>query len=153
MQLRRLLLPLVAAVTAMGQTSTTPTTRSSSLPPVGLASSETAQVSVVNLANASSSGTAASCTGSISFVNAAGATVGAASTFTVTSGQTFSKPLPYSTTAASGRTVVRGVVSLTIPATSAPPCSLSIVLETFDTATGVTHVYQPSGSIEGGHRR
>ena len=152
MQFRRLLLPLVAAVTAMGQT-TTPTTRSASLPPVGLASSETAQISVVNTASASSSGTAASCAGSISFVNAAGTAIGTASAFTVTSGQTFSKPLPYSTTAASGRTIVRGVVSLTIPATSAPPCSLSIVLETFDTATGATHVYQPSGSIEGGHRR
>lgn len=152
MQFRRLLLPLVAVVTAMGQT-TTPTTRSSTLPPVGLASSETAQVTVVNTASASSGGTAASCTGSISFVNAAGTTVGTASTFTVTSGQAFSKPLPYVTTAASGRTVVRGVVSLMIPATSAPPCSLAIVLETFETTTGVTHVYQPSGSIEGGHRR
>ena len=42
MQLRRLFLPLVAALAAMGQTTTT-ATRSTSLPPVGLASSETAQ--------------------------------------------------------------------------------------------------------------
>src|SRR5690242_17614359 len=109
MHLKRLVLPLVAAAAAMGQTSAT-TTRSTSLPPIGLAASETAQVSVVNLATATSGGTAASCTGSISFVNASGATIGTASSFTVTSGQTFSKALPYSTTAASGRTVVRGVV-------------------------------------------
>ena len=41
--------------------------------PIGLASSETAQINVVNTAAASSSGTAASCTGSVSFVNASGA--------------------------------------------------------------------------------
>ena len=143
MQLRRLLLPLVAAVAAMGQTTTsTTTTRTSTLPPIGLASSETAQINVVNLATATTGGTAASCTGSISFVNAAGTTLGTASSFTVTSGQTFSKPLPYATTAASGRTVVRGVVTLTsTTGSSAAPCSLAVTLETFDTATGATHAY------------
>jgi hypothetical protein len=57
----------------------------------------------------------------------------------MTSGQTFSARLPYANTAASGRTVVRGVVSLT-PAPGTP-CALATTLETFDTSTGVTHVF------------
>jgi hypothetical protein len=120
-------------------TSSTTTTRSSSLPAIGLASSETAQINVTNLAGASARGTAASCTGSISFLNASGTTIGTATPFTVTSGQTFSAKLPYATTAASGRTVVRGVVSLTT--TSGTPCALTTTLETYDTTTGVTHIF------------
>jgi hypothetical protein len=148
-----LLLPLLAAAAAMAQTTTTTTTRSSTLPPVGLASSETAQVNVVNLAANSASGTAASCAGSISFVNASGATIGSATSFTVTAGQTFSKSLPYSTTAASGRTVVRGVVSLTTTSGSNAPCSLAITMETFDTSTGVTHVYHAGDAAFTGRGR
>jgi hypothetical protein len=147
------LLPLLAAVAATGQTTTTTTTRTSALPPVGLASSETAQVNVVNHAANSTSGTAASCAGSISFVNAAGTTIGSPSSFTVTAGQTFSKALPYSTTAASGRTVVRGVVSLTTTSGSNAPCSLEITMETFDTTTGVTHVYFVGDSAFSGRGR
>jgi hypothetical protein len=81
--------------------------------PTGLAISETAQINVANVARASSSGTAASCTGTISFLDASGNTIGTATSFTVTSGQIVFASLPYSSTGASGRTVIRGLVQLT----------------------------------------
>jgi len=62
---------------------------------VGLGSTETAQVAVVNLANAPSSGPAASCTGSIAFFNAAGTAIGTATTFTLGTGQVASARLPF----------------------------------------------------------
>src|SRR5579859_6071398 len=98
------------AAAAMAQTTTTSSTstRQSTSAPIGLGSTETAQVNVVNTATASSSGTAASCTGSISFLNASGATIGTATPFTVTSGQIFSATLPFTKAGASGtRTEIR----------------------------------------------
>lgn len=129
------------AAGAFAQTSSTTTTREMTFPPIGLAGSETAQINVVNVAAPSSSGTAASCTGTISFLNASGAVIGSATNFTVTSGQISSASLPFAKTAASGRTEVRGVVALTESSTSTAPCDLQISMETFDTSTGVTHVY------------
>jgi hypothetical protein len=128
---------------AMAQTGTTATfTRTLTFAPVGLASSETAQVNLVNLASNPTSGTAASCTGSVSFLSAAGTVIGSASPFTATSGQIASVKLPYATTAASGRTVVRAVVTQTFTTgSSAAPCALATSLETYDTTTGVTHAY------------
>jgi hypothetical protein len=140
----------------LGQTTTPVTlptfTSTSNLPPIGLAATETAQVNVVNTAQASSSGTAASCGGSIAFYNAKGTIIGTASAFTVGSGQIFSVTLPYASAGAAGsRTVVRAVITSaeTIaiavlgspPGNAVPPCSLAYSLETYDTATGVTHAY------------
>jgi hypothetical protein len=139
------------AACMFGQTTTTTTTstRSSSLAPVGLATGETIQVNLVNLATASSSGTAASCTGSVSFFNAAGAIIGTATSFTLTSGQITSVKLPYASAGAAGqRAVVRPVITAT--RTSSVPCSLDASVETFDTATGVTHVFQSGGAPAGG---
>jgi hypothetical protein len=133
---------------AMAQTTTAATiTRSATLPAVGLASSETAQVNVTNLAVARTGQTAPSCTGSISFLSASGSTIGTATSFTVTSGQTFSAKLPYATTAASGRTVVRGEVSVTV--TPGTACLLATTLETYDTTTGVTHVFFAGPELQG----
>ena len=56
---------LFAAVAAFGRTTPLTHTSTSSLPAVGLASSETAQVNVVNTAPASPAGVASACTGSI----------------------------------------------------------------------------------------
>jgi hypothetical protein len=147
--IQRYLLPFLAAAAltagaATAQTTgtgtTTTVTRSMTFVPIGLASSETAQVNLVNLASNPSSGTAASCTGSVSFLSAAGTAVGSATSFTITSGKTFSATLPYASTAASGRTVVRAVVTQTFTTgSSAAPCQLASSLETYDTATGVTH--------------
>jgi hypothetical protein len=110
--------------------------------PTGLATSETAQI---NVANASSSGTAASCTGTISFLDASGNTIGTATSFTVTSGQIVSASLPYSSTGASGRAVIRGLVQLPESSSSPAPCALSSSLEIFDTGTGVTHAVITAG--------
>ena len=142
------------AACALAQTTTTSSsvTRESSSAPIGLASSETVQVNVVNVATASSSGTAAFCTGTIGFVNSGGTAIGSATSFTVTSGQTFSATLPFSKAGASGtRTEVRAIVTVTdTTGSGAAPCQLTSSLETYDTATGVTHVYLANG-IDGGY--
>jgi hypothetical protein len=134
---------LLLASAALAQTATpTTVTRLSAFTPVGIASSETMQVNVVNTAEAASTATAASCTGTISFFNSAGTIIGAATNFTVTTGQVFSATLPFSKVGASGtRSEIRGVVSLTTTLRPTVPCSLVSSLETYDTATGVTHVY------------
>ena len=151
MSIRKFVLTLLAAAAPAlwAQTTTTSTfTSTQSLPPVGLASTETIQINAVNAAPESSSGTAASCTGSISFVNGSGTTIGSATSYTLTSNELKSVSLPYSeVTGASGRTEVRGVITQT--GTSGVPCQLLISLETFDTTTGVTHVYLVAGGAGG----
>jgi hypothetical protein len=137
---------LFLAVAAFGQTPATARiyTTSSILPPVGLAVTETAQVNVVNTAATSSDGTAASCTGSIAFYNAGGSIIGTATSFAVGTGQIFSVRLPYASAGASGsRTVVRVEIAsaATIAGFGVPPCALASSLETYDSATGVTHAF------------
>jgi hypothetical protein len=123
----------------LAQTSTTGT-RTITLPPAGLGSTETARINVVNGASESSSGTAASCTGSISFLNSSGAAIGSATAFTVTSGQIASASLPFSSASLSGvRGEIRGEIQLTL--TSGVPCALSFSFETFDSTTGATHIF------------
>ena len=148
-----LLAAAVLAAGAIAQTTTTSSTATvqSTSAPIGLGSSETAQVNLVNQASASSSGTAASCAGSISFVNSSGTAIGTATSFTVGSGQISSVALPFNKVGASGvRTEIRSVVSLTIATgTGAAPCNLVTSLETYDTATGVTHLYLANGGFGG----
>jgi hypothetical protein len=137
------------AASAPAQTSTT-FTHDSRFPPVGLGSTETMQINVLNNATASSSGTAASCTGTITFTSATGTVIGAATSFTVTSGEVFSASLPFSKAGASGtRTEIVGSIQLTVSTSSATPCALAGSLETFDTSTGATHVFV-GGSSQGG---
>lgn len=135
-------------------TNTTTTTRELAFGPIGLATTETVQVNVVNTAANSSTGTAASCTGSISFYNSAGNVIGTSSSFTVTAGQISSVPLAFGkATTGTTRVVVRPVVSLTTTnATPRIPCSLETSLETYDTTTGVTHVFLagPGAGAPGG---
>ena len=81
---------------------------------VGLGSTETAQIAVVNLAPAPSSGPVASCAGSIGFFSAAGVAIGTATVFTLGTGQAASARLPFPSAGASGpRTLIRGVVTVT----------------------------------------
>ncbi|HVN03914.1 MAG TPA: hypothetical protein VMT86_05810 [Bryobacteraceae bacterium] len=148
--LAALTLSLGAAAFACAQTTSTSGTftRQFSFLPVGLASTETAQINIVNLASNASSA-AASCTGSVSFVNASGAAIGSAASFTVATGETSSVTVPYSATGGSGaRVLIRGVVQLTETKPSAP-CVLQTSLETFDTNTGVTHLLIGSGDAIG----
>ena len=147
MSIRKLVLTvLAAAAPALWAQTTSTYTNTQNLPPIGLASSETAQINVVNVAEASSSGTAASCTGSISFLNSSGTVIGTATTYTLGTNQLKSVSLPYASVGASGRTEVRGVITQTGTAPSDVPCQLLVSLETFDTASGVTHVYLSGGA-------
>lgn len=140
-----------SAAIASAQTTTTGTvTETSNTPAVGLASSETAQVNLVNTASNASSGTAASCTGTVTFLNSSGKAIGSASSFTVTSGEIQSVSLPFGSAGATGtRTEIRATISRTITLNSGVPCNLQITLETYDTSTGVTHVYVPNAASSG----
>jgi hypothetical protein len=110
---------------------------------VGLGKAETAQIAVVNLAEAPPSGPAASCTGSIGFFNAAGAAIGTATPFTLGTGQVASARLPFLSAGAAGvRALIRGVVTVTRVAGSGVPCTPTATLDTFDSSTGATsHQY------------
>ena len=132
---------------SFGQTPTSSLTSSWSFPPVGLANGETMQINLVNLAaDIGPSGgltpQAASCTGNVSFVNAAGTAIGAPSSFSVGSGVTQSITLPFGNSGITNpRDEIRAVVAETvIIGRSAPPCSLSVSLEVFD-SSNITHVY------------
>jgi hypothetical protein len=134
---------------AMAQTTTATAIRTISFPLIGLGSSQTAQITVANLAAASSSGTAASCTGSISFLNAAGTTIGTATSFTLASGVISSATLPFAKVGATGsHVVVRAVITET-PA-SGVPCQLDSLLEVYDTASGVDARTTDGGTISTG---
>lgn len=137
----------VCAAFAQTNTTTTATfTRSEDLPVMGVAITDTLQVNLVNTAAASSSGTAASCTGSVSFYNAAGSILGTATNFTLGSGQISSVKLPYASAGGSGsRALVRTVVTSQGTAPPTAPCALGVTLETYDTATGVTHAFAAGG--------
>jgi hypothetical protein len=141
---------MAACALAQGTTGSTTFTENFSFPPAGLALTETAQVNLTNIAAASSTGTAASCTGSVSFVNSSGATIGTATNFTVGTGQIFSVSLPFARAAASGnRTEIRAVVTHTGTVPSTAPCSLVFSFETYDTSTGVTHVFLGNAASDG----
>jgi hypothetical protein len=133
-------------------------TRSYMFLPVGIGPTETMQVNVVNTAQASTAVPtgistttipAPSCSGTISFLNSSGAIVGTPAKFTVASGQVASATLPYGSAGVTGgaRAEIRAEVQLTAPTivtpAQIPACSLSYAVETFDTATGATHVYVP----------
>jgi hypothetical protein len=143
----------IAAAPGMLAQTTTTTTRDFTIGPIGVGSTETVQINVANLASNSTSGTAASCAGSISFNNTTGNAIGTSTSFTVTAGQIFSASLPFSKISSSGtRTEVIGVIAMTTSSTSQTPCSLHFSLETYDTATGATHVYVTSseGGVQAG---
>jgi hypothetical protein len=128
---------------AQGSTTGLSFTQNYSFPPVGLASSETAQVNVINIAKASSAtgATAPSCTGTITFSNASGTAIGSPVSFTTTGSEVFSTPLNFSQVGASGlRGEFVASVQLTGTVPSKAPCSLVFSLETFDTSIGATHV-------------
>ena len=103
------------------------------------------QVTVSNLAS-NGNNTTASCTGNISFLNSNGATIGTATTFTATAGQSVAVKLPFATAATSGSRVdVRAVIVTT--QSNSTPCALVYSLETYDTASGATHLYLASSPV------
>jgi hypothetical protein len=146
---------LLAVVSAPAQTPAVPVYAVwSALPPMGLASSETAQVNIVNNALPVPGVTAPSCAGSVAFYNESGSVIGSASNFTVGSGQIFSVTLPFSSAGASGsRTIVRVQITpapVTVAGLEPPPsCVLASSLETYDTASGVTHAFAAGVAVPG----
>lgn len=135
----------------MAQTTTTvTTTRDTTVGPVGVGSTETIQINVANLASNPTSGTAASCAGTITFNNSTGNAIGTSTSFAVTAGQIFSASLPFSKISSSAtRAEVIGVISMTTTSTSEAPCDLHYSLETYDSTSGVTHVFLSSGPTGG----
>jgi hypothetical protein len=138
---------VLPAFFAMGQTSS-PLIASSVLPPMGVASSETIQVNVINNASTPTAPDAAapSCSGTIAFYSATGSIIGTPTSFTIGNEQIFSASLPYSATGATGaRTVVRAIITLAATAWAGlvppPACALGSSMETYDTLTGVTHAF------------
>jgi len=142
------------AAAAFAQPTTTSTlTRQFSFPPIGLAPTETAQITVINMASNPTNGNAASCTGAMTFMSvptngSAGSVIGSATNFTVTAGANASAKLSGGGLFAA-RQEIRGTVTLTLSAATAAPCSLSIVLETYDTGTGATHAWLNGGTLAG----
>jgi hypothetical protein len=132
-------LAVVLTASAFAQVSVTRTSEYA-FPVVGLASTETIGVNLVNGDSNPTNGNAASCAGSVAFMNSAGATIGTATPFTLAAKVATSINLPFS---GSGLTGIRGLIRavVTSTTTSGIPCSLSYSLNTFDTGTGATHVF------------
>ncbi len=141
MSLRILLaLAAVAVAPAFAQTSIVTRTSDFGFPVVGLGSTETIGVNLINLAPNLASGTAASCSGSVTFYNSAGTAIGPANTFTLAANAATSINLAFSSTGITGtRGLIRAVLANT--ATAGVPCALSYSLNTFDTGTGATHLF------------
>src|SRR5436190_17556014 len=76
----------VCLSSAVAQT-TNNNTREFDFPAIGFGNNESLEINVINVAANSTAGTAASCTGTIVFRNGAGATLGTATAFTLTTGQ------------------------------------------------------------------
>jgi hypothetical protein len=147
MSIHKFLLAIVlgaSGVSAVWAQPTTTMSHEASFAPVGVALTETLQVNLFNQSPAATTGTAPSCTGSVSFLDATGKAIsGTGGSFTVASGATQSISIlgskANSSTTTGSRAEIRAVISLTTP--RGTPCSLVDSLETFDSTTGVTHVY------------
>ncbi len=118
------------------------------LPVVGLASSETAQVNVASpgFTGINDAPFPTPCTGTITFYNASGAAIGSSTSFSIDLAQVSSATLPYSDvtgTSGTARTTIRARV------TTNTACSVTANIETFDTASGVTHVHVEGSSTLG----
>jgi hypothetical protein len=127
------------------------------LPPAGLAASETAQVNIINTA-LPLPGPEPYCGATIVFYGGkdGDSILGTPAAFNVRFFQVFSVTLPYASTGASGsRTVIRVRITLSpvfLPSDSGPqigPCTLVSSLETYDTATGVTHAFFSAPAAQG----
>ena len=75
---------LLAAGAVAQTTATNTSTRE--FPLIGLGSTETVQINVLNQATTSASGASASCAGTIAFLNVSGAAILSSTSFTLSSG-------------------------------------------------------------------
>lgn len=140
-----------AGALAQGTTgsSTTTITTNYVFPPLGVAPSETVAVSLVNIASVPTSTTAPtpSCTGTVTFASSTGTIIGKANPFTVASGAIMTITL---TATEAGITASRGSILASVQQTttrpSSAPCSLVYSLQTYDTGSGVTHLFLGNAS-------
>lgn len=161
MSFRRFLLISAAVVSSAitplcAQVTTIPISiaRDRVFPPVGLGSTETASITVVNSATASlPAGTsvtplpAPSCAGTISFSNASGA-IQTPVSFTLASGEFKTVTLPFASAGLTGnRGEIQGRISLNNPTAERAPCSLMSSMETYDSTTGATHAVLSSSLV------
>ncbi len=142
MSIRSLLMMCLFAACALAQTApiSVSFTRDYSFPPVGLASSETAQVNLVNISVAPIPSGTSACSGTITFTNAGGTTIGKPVSFATAGSQVVSTQLTFSQLGVAASDT-RGEFVASVQLTSSFACSLVFSLETFDTMSGVTHVY------------
>ena len=154
MFMKSLILAPALLACAFGQGTTMSTAlmlRNFTFPPVGLASSETAQVNIVNVASVANAAIAKPvCAGTITFTNASGAAVADPVSFTTTGSQVFSTQLSFSKLASAG--VRAEFVASILQNLAVPPsgfCSMAFSLETFDTSTGATHIVFGNSSAVG----
>jgi len=140
---------ILAGTFAFAQPSLAVGQHATAFPPVGLGSTETAEVILFNSAPNPTTGPAASCAGSVTFTNAGGTTIGTPGPFTAASGQIVTVRLAFGSAAASGaRTEIRASIQTTVPTTNPrPACSLQTGFSTFDTVSGATHVYLQGPSL------
>jgi hypothetical protein len=146
---------------AFGQSTTsTPIvfSRIVNLPPVGVGSTETLQITVLNayqgltilppvtalpslpglpvlpLLPLPTTTPTITCSGTITLFDTAGTQIGSATSFTAAAGQMASAKFSFGQLASSGpRVEVRGTV--------VSQCSLAYSMETFDTSSGATHLF------------
>ncbi|MGA3189616.1 MAG: hypothetical protein ABSF22_21125 [Bryobacteraceae bacterium] len=138
---------------AFAQNATISRTSSFTFPLVALAPTENIEVNLINLATNPTNGNASSCTGTVTFSTASqGTAIGGATSFTLAADAVASiTPSVASNviTAGANRVLLKVVVASTT--TPSVPCSLSYALNTFDSTTGVTHVFlvgaAPAGQI------
>ena len=154
----RLLLTYLAGIWSVGMTAYGQAPQTIVLPPVDLAVTETAEVNIMSSA-ASYPGWifATTCDVSVAFYTVDGSAVGAASTFNVgKTAQIFSAELPFAVTGAKGgRITVSAQVTMAARSFSfsggappIPPCALAFSLDTYDTATGVTHAFVAGQAVQ-----
>jgi hypothetical protein len=122
-----------------------PTARQYVFPPVGLGSTETASITVVNTALALSAGLgnatpqSPSCSGTISFSDS-NRTIGSPTPFQVGADQFKTVTLPFASAGLTGiRGEIQGMVSLNLSSSQTAPCALMFSLEIYDSTTGATH--------------
>jgi len=128
------------------------------LPPVRLASTETAQIDLISSVAGFTGVPAASCDGSMRFFGADGSAIGTTANFLVggtTPPGVVSAQLPYVSSGATGSpATVSAQIALTphgavlYPASAVPKCVVAFSMKTFDTATGVTHAFVTGQSVQ-----
>lgn len=120
------------------------------VPPVGLAATETAQIDITSAAAGYSGFSAGTCDASVTFYGPDGAAIGLPFNFTLgKTAEIYSAALPYIAVGSKASpTPISAQMALTAmpdsvfyPASAVLPCVAAFSLKTFDTATGVTHVY------------